>query len=116
MKNKRSTSELKRLVEQAIVDECNLPRKGLYLCVDEVEAIGRPPERIRVWAILHFLAEGSPFCCGEPGCHLGLFGERLERVGSRVRHAMKLRQNITLEFVGGISTQYHEGVQFVTDK
>ena len=102
---------MKRLVEAAIAEVCGLPRPGLWLCLDEVEAFGSPPERIRAWATLHFTAEGSPFCCGEPQCHLGLFGERLVKVEEHVRHAMQLRQTMVVEF-GDILAQYHAGVAF----
>src|SRR5262249_44738156 len=92
--NNQSKHEVKRLVELAVADACNLPRPGLWFCVDEVEAFGSPPCRLRVWATLHFLAEGLPFCCGEPGCHLGMFGERLERIGASVRNAMGLKHDV----------------------
>lgn len=111
MPQKRSQHELKRLVEEAVAVECDLPRLGLWFCVDAVEAQGRPPARFRVWATLHFVPVGSPFCCGEPGCHLGLFGELLERVGDRIRRSMGLTQPVAVEFTGGIGTCYHSGVQ-----
>jgi hypothetical protein len=112
MPGKRSQHELRRLVEQAVSEVCGLPRPGLWFCVDEVESRGRPPERLRVWATLHFLPEGSPFCCGEPGCHLGLRGERLRVVGDRIRRAMGLRQEVSVDFGHRIGVQYHPGVAF----
>ena len=112
MSKKRSQHELKRLVEQAVAAVCSLPRPGLWLCADTVTTQGRPPARLQVWATLHFLPEGSPFCCGEPGCHLGLFGERLAQIAEHVRRAMHLRQPLQVEFVGGVSVIYHAGVQF----
>lgn len=111
MTEKRSHHELKRLVELAVADVCRLPRPGLYFCVDEVTAIGRPPERLIVWATLHFLSAGSPYCCGEPGCHLGLYGEKLKAVSEHVRHAMHLRQALSVSF-DDIGVNYHEGVTF----
>jgi hypothetical protein len=93
----RSEAELRRLVTQAVADVCELPRPGLWLSVDQVEAAGRPLKRLRVWATLHFLPAGAPFCCGEAGCHLGLFGDRLAAVGDHVRRAMRLRQPLAVE-------------------
>jgi hypothetical protein len=112
MVGKRSQAELKRLVQEAVADLCGLPRLGLWLCVDAVQVKGRPPERLRVWATLHFLPTEPPLCCGEPGCHLGLYGERLSEVADRVRRALNLRQPVRLEFVGGLAVNYHAGVRF----
>jgi hypothetical protein len=118
MLHKRSQHELKRLVEQAVSDVCGLPRPGLWFCVDVVEPHGRPPERLKVWATLHFLPEGSPFCCGESGCHLGLRGEILREVGEHIRRTMGLRQEVSVDFGHRIGVHYHPGVVFhhgVTD-
>lgn len=110
--SKQSEQELRPLVQAAVEEACGLPRRGLWLCVDAVEPSGRPPVRLRVWATLHFLPEGSPFCCGEPGCHLGLFGERLAEVAEHVQKAMGLQQPVTVEFDDRIAVQYHPGTQF----
>src|SRR5215203_6142935 len=91
--SKRSDHELKRLVEEAIGEVCGLRSRGLWLSVERVESSGRPPERLKVWATLHFLPAGSPFCCGQPGCQLGL-AARGERIGEWVRQAMHLRQAV----------------------
>jgi hypothetical protein len=101
---------LKRLVEQAVAAVCGLPRPGFWFCVDQVMTRGRPPDRLQVWATLHFLPSGSPFSCGEPGCHLWLFGERLVQVADHVRRAMHLRQPLDIEFVE-VGVNYHAGVQ-----
>ncbi len=112
MGEKQSEAELRRLVEAAVAEVSGLPRPGLWFCVDQVEVLGHPPERLRVWATLHFLAAGSPFCCGEPGCHLWLFGDRLAAVGDHVRRARGLRQSVVVEFGNRIGVQYHAGVEF----
>ncbi|MBI4600908.1 MAG: hypothetical protein HY721_03010 [Planctomycetes bacterium] len=112
MVGKRSQHELRRLVEHAVADVCGLPRPGLWFCVDKVEARGQPPERLTVWATLHFLPEGSPFCCGEPGCHLGLCGERAQQVSEHVRRAMHRRQRLSVDFDDRIGVDYHAGVTF----
>jgi hypothetical protein len=112
MPDKRSRYELKRLVERAVADICGLPRPGLWFCVDEIEARGRPPEQLTVWATLHFLPEGSPFCCGEPGCHLGLIGERSHRVSEYIRHLMHLKQELSVDFGDRVGVNYHAGVSF----
>jgi hypothetical protein len=110
--SKRSAAELVRLVGAAMADECGLPRPGLWLCVEHVEAEGQPPSLLRVWATLHFLPIGSPFCCGEPGCHLSLWTDRLAAIGDRVRREMGLRQSVAVEFPDSIAVRYHAGVRF----
>jgi hypothetical protein len=112
MPDKRSQHNWKQLVERAVADVCGLPRLGLWFCVDEVEARGRLPDRLTVWATLHFLPEGSPFCCGEPGCQLGLDDELTHYVSEYLRHAMHLRQELSVDFGGRIGVNYHEGVTF----
>ena len=111
-RGKRSEAELRRLIVGAVAEACHLPRPGLWLSVDRVEAVGRPPDRLRVWATLHFLPDGSPFCCGEPMCQLGLFGDRLTAVGEHIRRAMGLRQPVEVEFGNRIAVRYHPGVTF----
>ena len=108
---KRSEHELRRLTEDAVNRECDLGAKGLWFCVEQVEAQGHPVERLKVWATLHFLPAGSPFCCGEPECHLGLTRRR-EAINDRVRRAMELRQPVTVEFGWRVAVRYHEGVRF----
>ena len=113
MPSKRSEHELKRLVEQAIAEECNLPRPGLWFCADRVVATGQPIEHVKVWGLLHFTKEGSPFGCGEPCCALGTFlPDFPERLSKRLQHAMNIRHRIDVEFVDGINPIYHEGVRF----
>ncbi len=107
---KRSRCELTRLVEQAITEICGLPLPGLWFCVDAVEALGRPPHRFAVWATLHLHPEGSPFCCGEPGCHLGLMTERLHAVGDHLRRALRLRHEVEVDLTDHIAVRCHPGV------
>ena len=109
--NKRSIGELKRLVGLAVGRVCGLPRAGLILNIDQVESTGRPPAKIRVWATLHFTKVGSPFCCGEPGCHIPLGEDGLTEIGEDVRRSMNLRHPVTVEFVS-VGVQYHDGVEF----
>lgn len=125
--SKRSEHELKRLVEEAVAEECRLAGRGLWFCVDRVDTHGHPPERLVVWATLHFLPEGSPFACGEPDCQLGTFiPERLDRIGDHVRRAMGLTQAVRVEFLrfpspgdpdqlahSRIAACHHEGVEFL---
>src|SRR5262245_50045757 len=112
MASKRSKQKLKRLVESAVAEACRLPRPGLWFCVDDVEVFGNPPVRVKVWATLHFLLAGLPFCCGEPGCHLAPWGDRLVEIGDHVRRAMGLRQTVTVDFGDRIGVNYHAGVEF----
>jgi hypothetical protein len=109
---KRSDQALKALVENVVEEVCGLRARGLLFHVDEVEALGRPPERIAVWATLHFTPAGSPFCCGEPGCHLGLMGERLAEVQDRIGGAMGLRQTVILEIGERVRPEYGSSVEF----
>jgi hypothetical protein len=111
MVTERSKAEFTRLVESAVAAVCGLPRAGLWFCVNELKVCGAPPDRIEVWATLQFTAEGSPFCCGEAQCHLGLFAKRLVEVGEHLRCAMGLRQPVSVEF-HPIAVRYNAGVEF----
>jgi hypothetical protein len=108
---KRSRHHLKHLVEKVVAEEFKLSLRGLAFLVDEVEAAGRPPKRLKVWATLHFLPLGSPFCCSEPHCHVPLFAERLDRVNDALRRRMGLRQEVSIEVVA-IGCASHENVEF----
>ena len=110
-RSRRSNAELRRLVEAAVNDTRNLARRGLRFAVDEVEASGLPPTRFRVWATLYFLPEGSPFCCGEPECHLGFLGDGLAAVEAHVRRAMRLKQRVSIDFGNRIGANYGDGVE-----
>lgn len=113
MPQDRSQGELKRLVERAVADVCDLPRPGLWFCVDAIEVRGHPPESLKVWATLHFLPEGSPFCCGQPGCHLGLNSEeQVEEASEQVRQTLRLSPGFIVDFGDRIGVQYHAGVAF----
>jgi hypothetical protein len=108
--------EIGQLVQEAVATECNLAARGLYFSVNEVDLRGNPLERIVVWATLHFLPTGSPFCCGEPGCHLCLWDERLEAVQLRVRRALNLQNPLSIDFGNRINVYYHDGVEFFMDR
>src|SRR6266700_3036701 len=107
MGGKRSEAELRRLVAKAVAEVCGIPRLGLWFSVDAVESAGHPPEKLRVWATLHFLPTGLPFCCGEPECHLGLFGAQLAAIGDHVRREMQLQGPVAVEFGDRIGVRYH---------
>ena len=92
-------------------DEFNLKTRGLLLIVDELKVFGNPPQRIKVWATLHFLPAGSPFCCAQPECHLPQSGNHLGRLNDALRRRLELTQPISLEFaLAGNST--HAGIKF----
>ena len=110
---KRSDHELKRLVEQAVVEMCDLQDSRFAFHVQSLEVRGRPPSAIKVWAVLHFMPAGSPFCCGEPECHLGLHGAAGREVSAHVQRAMGLEQDVIVDFGGRIGVEYHDGVQFI---
>ena len=71
-----------------------------------------PPVLIRAWATLHFLPAGSPFCCGEPGCHLGLEGDRLAEIEDQLGREMGLRQPVSLDLHDRVQVDYHDGILF----
>lgn len=106
---KRSTHQLKRIIEEIVEDECKLSPRGLLFLMDELEVSGHPPARINVWGTLHFLPLGSPFCCLEPGCHLGLYTGRQERICDGVRRRLRLTQPVAIEF-SGIGSMVPNGV------
>ncbi len=107
--------EIKRAIEVAVAEVCQLPGRGLWFAVDQVEVKGRPAERIRVWATLRFLIEGSPFCCGEPGCHLGLIGDRLAEINARLRSELRLGNQAVVEFGDRVRVDFARGVTFRTN-
>ena len=112
MTTKRSKHELKRLLEDAIATVCRLPRPGLWFVIDEVDITGAPPKQLRFWGTLHFFDRGSPFCCGEPGCHLALHSKRLrDAIGDHMRRSMNLRHCVEIEGVD-IAAYHHDGVTF----
>src|SRR5438445_7182483 len=104
--------KLKRAIERAVTDACKLNTSALWFGVDELEVIGRPAERIKVWATLRFLSQGAPFCCGEPGCHLCLFGDRLREVEEQIRAELNLSDAVAVEFADRIAVHYDAGVTF----
>ncbi|MFI5380611.1 MAG: hypothetical protein ACHRHE_15040 [Tepidisphaerales bacterium] len=113
--SKRSRHHLKHLIEEIVATECRLAERGLAFIIDEIEVVGAPPQRLKVWATLHFLPLGSPFCCREPGCHLFLYVDRLERVNGALRRRLGLRQYVTIEFVD-FGTVVCDGVEFDIDR
>jgi len=111
--SKRSKHEFKRLIESGVREVYNLPKPGLWFCVDEVEAWGQPPSRIDVWSTLTFTLEGSPFCCGEPYCYLPLNDpEGQDLLNDWVRREMGLSQPVCVDFGVRTSVSYQDGVVF----
>jgi hypothetical protein len=106
---------MKRLVEEAVRLESDHEDRGLRFLVDAVESSGQPPERLELSATLHFLPEGSPFCCGEPGCHLSFpAADRMGAIEERVSRAMGLRHSVSISFGQRVGVLYHDGVAFRT--
>ncbi|HEY2584718.1 MAG TPA: ankyrin repeat domain-containing protein [Tepidisphaeraceae bacterium] len=95
---KRSHHHLKHLVEETVSERFNLGRRGLAFFVDEVEVHGSPPERLRVWASLHFLPNGSPFCCCEPCCHVPQHPPFGDEIGDAIRRRLGLQSAVVVEF------------------
>ena len=87
MSGRQSQTELHRIVEQALSRVGLARRTGLWLAIRHVTVAGRPIHTVRFAATLHFLATGSPYCCGEPVCHLGLSEGCLRAIGDEIRRA-----------------------------
>jgi hypothetical protein len=104
--SKRSAHHLKALIERGVADEGGL-RQGLWFCVERVETAGHPFEKITVWSTLHFTPEGSPYCCGQPMCHL-----RTDRISDHVRRALGLDQTVVVNIADHIEAKYLPGVEF----
>ena len=105
-----SESELIRIVDvvgTAAFDE--RPHPGLLFAVDGVLLTKGPIGRLVVKSSLHFHDKGSPHCCGEPVCHLGV-GFAC-RVAEQVRLAMNSSPLIAVEF-DEIAAVYHPGAPF----
>ena len=107
-------SKIKKTIEAAVAETCQLRGRGVWFAVDQVKVIGRPIERIRVWATLRFLVEGSPLCCGEPGCHLGLQGGRLAEIEERVSSELGMGNQVAVEFEDRVRVDVAPGVSFRT--
>lgn len=109
--DKTFVPRLSRLIEEIIDTELQLAQRGLRFAVDELKVRGRLPGRVSVWATLHFLPEGSPFCCEEPYDHLWLFSEELKNIAQIVAQRLHLQQEIDLKIVK-LDTLVHEGAIF----
>lgn len=115
MNKNRSQRELGRLVETAVNSVYRTAERGLWFCVDNLEHKGWPPEQLDVWATLHYLPAGSPFCCGEPNCQLGIFAGPQREVSEHVREAMHLKQELVVHFgehAERVRPNYQAGVAF----
>ena len=106
---KRSKQALVRLVELAMREVGQFADRGVWLCVDELEASGQPVERIRAWATLHFLPAGSPFDSDDPD--LWVWPLR-DEAAEFLRVQMGLLQPVRLEWAA-VRGVVHPGVAFV---
>ncbi|MGB0715931.1 MAG: transposase [Phycisphaerae bacterium] len=88
------------VVERNLADECNTSSRGLHLHVIDLAFHGKPPHRIQMWILLHFLRHRSAYCCLEPGCHLGL--QLNHRIAKIVRRELKLTQDLHVDLVMNI--------------
>ena len=107
-------SRIERAIEDIVTEVCRLRDRGLWFGVDQVEVSGRPVERIRVWATLRLLPDGSPFCCGEPECQLGLI-ERGAEINERISLELRLPSQVEVEFAGRVRVDHAPGVTFRCD-
>jgi hypothetical protein len=106
---KRSKHELVRLVELVMREVGLFAERGVWLCVDELEASGQPLERIRAWATLHFLPAGSPFDSDDPDVWVWPLREEAAEF---LRVQMGLIQSVRLEWAA-VRGVIHPGVAFV---
>ncbi len=109
--DKTSIPRLSRLIEEIVDTELRLEQRGLRFAVDELKVRGRLPGRVNIWATLHFLSKGSPFCCEDPNHHLWLFQEELKMIAQLVAQRLHIQQEIDLRIVK-FYTLAHEGVTF----
>lgn len=67
-------------------------------------------QSIKVWSTLHFLGKDTPYCCMEPGCHLGLFcgAPTIRDVMCR---KLKINPSVELEFVD-MAAYVHASAKF----
>lgn len=108
---KRSKHELVQLVEEAMQEVGRFADRGVWLCVDELEATGQPIARVRVWATLHFLPAGSPFDSDDPDLWVWPLRTEAEEC---LRKEMGLLQPVRLDWVA-VRAVVHEGVVFAGD-
>lgn len=108
-RTKHAHAAIKRMIEQIIAEECETASRGLSLIVEAVELAGRPTERIRVWGTLHYLPAGSPFCCMEPVCQIGDYGDRHQRMCEALQKTLGITASIELD-LDRIVPNVHEDV------
>jgi hypothetical protein len=77
--------------------------------VEQIETCGRVPTAVRTWANLHFLPQGSPFCCLEVSCHLFVPPDVAHPIGEELRKRLRLRQTVEFEFAS-LHGVLHPGV------
>ncbi len=109
LRTPRERERLKRLIEEIANRIFHLQRRGLLLCVEQIETRGRVPSEIRAWANLHYAPEGSPFGCTEPSCQLFVDPYLPHPVGEELRRRLRLRQAVEFEFVS-VGRVVHPGV------
>jgi hypothetical protein len=107
-RHRRKDYRLRVSLEQLVNETRHLSERGLRFAVDEIELIGRPLQRVTVWASLHFLPLGSPYCCSEPWCHVGFEQDQLMQ---SLREQLCARQTFGLEF-RAVRPVVHSGVMF----
>lgn len=96
------------MIERAVTDVCALHATGLQFRVDRAVVTG---QTLDVWATLHFMPRTTPYCCGEPGCHLGhVFPERQLAIDDRV--GQLYGQRVHVDFADRVEVRYHEDVRF----
>lgn len=109
LRSSRERERLKRLIEEIANQVFRLQRRGLLLCVEEIETRGRLPTDIRAWVNLHFLPVGSPFSHTEASIHLFVPPDEPHPIGEALRLRLRLRQAVEFAFAS-IHGVVHPGV------
>jgi hypothetical protein len=107
---RRAEPGLKTIIERAVEAAMNDLRPGLRFAVNEVLVCEAAPHVLRIRSTLHFHSEGSPYCCGEPSCHLGV--RRWAEVLDRLPLSTGMPPAVELHFED-VAAVYHAGVKFV---
>jgi hypothetical protein len=104
---------IRQTIEWMIAQEFPVDSERFELTVLSAQAGDWSDSGLSIEAAIRvkFLASGSPYCCGEPICHLRLFRRRGEkRLSELVTERLRLGRVIQIRLKEQV--EYAEGVQF----